>query len=331
MRVAVTATFTLLLTTAVAAPAVAAPASALDQARQASEDTPFDGVLDVRWQDGGATHLERLTVQGRGGAMVIQGGNQVMALSPFERLLAHGGQSWDELWPSSVTPGPRPDASAKYQVTEVAGGPVVAGRTTKTVRISQGATVREQLYLDAATSLMLERDEYGEDGSVVRAMAFESVSLDASMAAPAKPPSAEHPATPVAVRGQVSALAPLELADGYRRVGVYRSGGILHALYSDGVYDLSVFEQAGRLRHSDLPGPGDPVAVAGGTTGWTYPWPGGQLVVWSTEGRILTAVSDAPADQLLLAVRSLPPLPPERPSLLSKLKRACRTLMEPLA
>jgi hypothetical protein len=177
---------------------------------------------------------------------------------------------------------------------------------------------------------MLERDQYGEDGSVVHTMAFESLTLGGSMASPATPPSADHVAKPVAVRGQVGALAPLELADGYRRVGVYRSGGILHALYSDGVYDLSVFEQAGRLRHSDLPGPGDPVAVGGGT-GWTYPWPGGQLVVWSTKGRTLTAVSDAPADQLLLAVRSLPPLPAEHPSLLSKLRGACRTLMEPLA
>jgi hypothetical protein len=134
----------------------------------------------------------------------------------------------------------------------------------------------------------------------------------------------------VAVRGEAAAVAPVDLVDGYRRLGVYRSGGVLHALYSDGIYDLSVFEQAGRLRRSDLPASGVGVPVAG-TTGWTYAWAGGRLLVWSKGGRIFTAVSDAPDDQLLLAVRSLPPLPADHPSLLSKLERACKTLMEPLA
>lgn len=323
------ATVTLLLGAAAPAAALRAP-SPLDQARQASQTTSFDGILDVRWLDGATAHLERLTVQGRGGAMVVQGGNQVMALDPFERLVAHGGQSWQEVWAPSLSPGPRPDAAGKYDVSEGPGGPIVAGRSTRTVAVRQGGVLREQLYLDAVTNLMLERDQYGDAGQVVRTMAFESLTLGDAAPPPPTPVASEHAATTVRVTGDVRRAAPADLADGYRRLGVYRSGGVLQALYSDGVFDLSVFEQAGRLRHSDLPAGGVPVAVAG-TTGWTYPWPGGQLVVWAARGRILTAVSDAPTDQLLLAVRSLPALPNLGASILDKLGRACQALMEPLA
>jgi hypothetical protein len=68
----------------------------------------------------------------------------------------------------------------------------------------------------------------------------------------------------------------------------------------------------------------------GSATGWRYPWPGGQLVVWSAGGKVYTAVSDAPVDQVLTAVRSLPPVPSRELSLLGKIKRACQALMQPL-
>ncbi|HEX2118699.1 MAG TPA: hypothetical protein VHF91_05920, partial [Acidimicrobiales bacterium] len=62
-----------------------------------------------------------------------------------------------------------------------------------------------------------------------------------------------------------------------------------------------------------------------------YAWPGGQLVVWSDGGRVFTAVSDAPAEQVLAAARSLPPIPGRELSLLAKIRRACQALMEPLS
>ena len=105
---------------------------------------------------------------------------------------------------------------------------------------------------------------------------------------------------------------------------------MLQVLYSDGLYDLSLFQQQGRLRGSDLPGKGERVSVRG-TTGWRYPWPGGQLVVWSAGGRVFTAVSDAPADQVLTAVRSLPKVPGGELSLLGKIRRAAQALVQPLA
>jgi negative regulator of sigma E activity len=324
------ATVTLLLAGATTGAAWAREPSSLQQARQASEENSFDGVLDVQWRDGPSVRVERLTVRGRGGAMLVQGGNEVMARSPFERLLAHRGDRWQELWLPNLAPGPRPDGSVKYQVSDVSGGPVVAGRPTRTVEIRQQGVVRERMYLDSVTSLMLQRDQYGDSGQVVRTLAFETVDLGAGLTSPVRPDAAEHASTPVSLHGGMAAMAPGVLAGDYQRVGVYRSDGVLHALYSDGVYDLSVFEQSGRLRRSDLPPSGERVTV-GAATGWRYPWPGGQLLVWSTKGRVLTAVTDAPADQLVLAARSLPELPRAELSMMAKVRRATAALMEPLA
>ena len=131
-------------------------------------------------------------------------------------------------------------------------------------------------------------------------------------------------------RLRAPAAAPETLADGYQRMGIYKNDSVLHVLYSDGVYDLSLFQQQGRLRGSDLPGKGERESVRG-ATGWRYPWPGGQLVVWSTGGRVFTAVSDAPVDQVLTAVRSLPKVPGGELSLLGKIRRAAQALVQPLA
>ena len=152
------------------------------------------------------------------------------------------------------------------------------------------------------------------------------VSDGPASAPPAAPRSPAHHAPKATSIGTSAA----SLADGYQRLGTYRSGSVVQVLYSDGLYDLSLFEQRGRLRRSDLPGAGERVAV-GKATGWRYPWPGGQLVLWSAGGKVYTAVSDAPADQVLTAVRSLPAAGRGELSLLGKIRRATQALMEPLA
>jgi sigma-E factor negative regulatory protein RseB len=194
----------------------------------------------------------------------------------------------------------------------------------------QGALL-ERIYLDTETGLLLERDQFDVQGAVVRALAFESLTIGHALAPPADPPSKAHHAPKAVAPERLgrSAVAPGALADGYRRTGVYRDGSVLHVLYSDGMYDLSVFQQPGRLRRSDVPPSGERVAV-GRATAWRFPWAGGQLVVWSSGGKVFTAVSDAPADQVLAAVRSLPAPPTRELSLMGKVRRACEALMEPL-
>jgi hypothetical protein len=319
----------LLLGAAVPAPA-AAPAP-LEQARQAAEHTTFEGVLLVRWRDGEVTRSERLSVEAADGALMVRGANLVMAQPAFGRLLSHGGGGWEEMWLPSLAPSRRPDGVSKYVTTPPVDGPHVAGRPTKVVEVRRQGAILERIYLDTQTNLLLERDQFDGQGAVVRTVAFDSLTVGAPKAPPQAPHAPAHHA-PRAValrRGTSAATAPAAMADGYERMGIYRTGGVLQALYSDGLYDLSLFEQQGRLRRSDLPPAGERVAV-GRATGWHYSWAGGQLVVWSAGGRVFTAVSDAPVDQVLAAVRSLPPVRTRELSLLGKVRRACQALMEPL-
>jgi hypothetical protein len=312
----------------VAAPAGAGGPAPLEQARHAAEHTSFDGVLEVRWRDGDVTRSERLQVEAAAGSLMVRGANLVLARPEFGRLLAHGGGGWEEMWLPSLAPRPRPDGLPKYRTTEPVSGPQVAGRPTKVFEVHTGGALLERLYLDTQTNLLLERDQFDASGGLVRRLAFESLRIDPSTPPPSLPKSAARNA-PKQVADDGLA-APASLADGYERMGVYRSGSVLQALYSDGVYDLSLFEQRGRLRRSDLPPAGERVAI-GGATGWRYPWPGGQLVVWSAGGKVFTAVSDAPVDQVLTAARSLPTTPGKELSLLGKIRRAAQALMQPLS
>lgn len=304
----------------------------LEDARYAAEHTVFEGVLEVRWREGDETRSERLRVEAAGGSLMVRGANLVMARPDHGRLLAPGGGGWEEMWLPSLAPSARPDGAAKYRTTAPVAGPAVAGRPTKVVEVHTGGTLLERIYLDTETNLLLERDQYDGHGAVVRRLAFESLTIGKPAAPLSPPPSpARHAPDQVPPERLGSrAAAPATLADGYQRMGIYKSGSVLQVLYSDGVYDLSLFQQRGRLRASDLPGRGERVSVRE-ATGWRYPWPGGQLVVWSAGGRVFTAVSDAPADQVLTAVRSLPRVPGGELSLLGKIRRAAQALVQPLA
>jgi hypothetical protein len=312
------------------APALARGPAPLERAREAAEHTDFHGVLHVLWRDGDVTRSERLTVEAAAGALVVQGGNRVMARPAFGRLVSHKGGGWEEMWLSSLAPASRPDGS-KYEVTAPVDGPRVAGRSSRMVEVHHHGRLLERLYLDTQTDLLLQRDQFDSKGVVVRTVAFEWLTVGGPTAPLADPRSPAHHAPEAVAPERLgrSAVAPPVLPDGYERIGIYRNGSVLHALYSDGVYDLSVFQQPGRLRRSDVPPSGDRVSV-GEVSGWRYPWPGGQLMVWSAGGNVFTAVSDAPAEQVLAAVRSLPRTPRPELSLLGKVRRACQALMEPL-
>jgi hypothetical protein len=125
------------------------------------------------------------------------------------------------------------------------------------------------------------------------------------------------------------AMAPVGLAEGYSRVGVYKREGTVQILYSDGIYDLSVFERRGALDRRDLGREGGQVKV-GNAAGWRYAWPGGQVVLWQAGDTVFTVVSDAPLDQVLVAARDLPVPVVRRPSVLERLRSIARTVIQPL-
>src|SRR5438132_549901 len=98
----------------------------------------------------------------------------------------------------------------------------------------------------------------------------------------------------------------------------------VQVVYSDGTYDMSVFEQRGRLGSEAAPRGGRPVRV-GGSKGWQYTWPGGQVVLWQAGRTVYTVVADAPYDDVLGAIRTVKES--SGPSVAYRFRQACRSLV----
>lgn len=137
---------------------------------------------------------------------------------------------------------------------------VIAGRPTTTVEaLRPDGTLAARFWLDRRTGLLLRRDLYAQDGSVVSSMAFTSLRLGRE-AVGTLPPMAADPWTvtldddQLAVRREAGCTCALVLPDGLSllraRVSSDEDGDspdVVHLLYSDGLTEVSVFDQPGRL------------------------------------------------------------------------------------
>lgn len=321
------ATGALLLVAVAAPPAIAdvAEADPLVRARRAAAGVSFVGEVELRWTDPAGPHADRLGVRGAAGSIEITGTNTVMAAGDRARFVRHRTGDWDLLWSASSISGPRPDPSGKY-VTAEAGTTVVASRPATVVEVRRQGFVLQRLALDAATSVTLRREQLGPDGETVRSVAFTAFQVtDAT--SPLQTPVSDGRAARSIPAAEVSPpfSAPDRLSEGYLRVGVYRDGGVVQALYSDGLFGLSVFEQRGRLVRADVPPEGGQVTV-GRRPGWVYTWQGGNVLLWHAGRTVYTLVSDAPLDQLLAAAGSIP-LETRKTSLVERFRRAAASLV----
>ncbi len=301
----------------------------LKAAGRAAQEVPFVGVLQIRWREGSQERSETLLVQGAEGSVVVKGANAVLA-SAGGRLVEHAGEDWNLLWPGSSTGDGRPPAGLKYTMETVDSLPV-AGRPSRLVEVrGPGEALVERLFLDEATGLLLRREQFEDGQGPVRTIAFESVTIGATVPAPQVPKEVVN-ATPTVIRADrlpSGVSAPPTLAEGYQRIGLFRRSGVVQALYSDGLYDLSVFEQRGRLDKRGIAS--DRRVDVSGRTGWHHGWPGGHVVVWQAGGTVFTAVSDAPLSQVMAALRSLPDAGGST-SFLRRLRQVCRALVQPFA
>jgi hypothetical protein len=197
--------------------------------------------------------------------------------------------------------------TAKYEVRE-SPGPVIAGRSTREVTVSMTGTPRQQVDYDEATGVVLYRAVYSPSGAAERTVMFTDLTID-SAAAPAPAtnrPRALHDAKASAIaRVAAPFVAPAELIQGYQRVGIYRSRDGVQVLYSDGLDNLSVFEQPGKLALKDLPS-GSQVVVIGGRQALSWTWPGGEIVTWQDGPTVVTAVGDGLLGDVVSAASSLP-------------------------
>jgi hypothetical protein len=308
------------------------PASATDplaRAQKALQRLTFTGHVMLSWTIAGKKDKVGINVEGAKGVLYVNGGKGGVSLvaDSKERMVHHPGGDWTLLWPSGLGPGSAPSPTKKY-VVRTSAGPVMLGRKTSQVELSHAGVVRERLYLDDATGLVLRREQLDPSGAVRRQVRFDALQIGAKV--PVSPPQSSGSSAPKRVK--ISRLSsayrvPSGLAGGYERTGTFKSSGTVHALYSDGLYGLSVFEQPGRLDTRSLPAGRAAVAV-GGAHGWHWTWAGGDVVLWETGRTVYTAVGDGPYSDLLDAARSLPG--DRELSTFGRLRSACHQLLTSL-
>jgi hypothetical protein len=311
--------------TIAAPPTSVADDSPIDASRQATRTLRFEGVVRVEWVDGAGRHVERVKVRSWNGTMAVEGATD-LAASDRARFVYHRGLGWAMVWPAELAFEDRPSPDAKYRVIAMGRGPTVADRPTNLVEVRRGSVLCDLVYTDATTGLVLRREQYDSTGELRRTVTFET--LDTNTTTPVSVPSRVADRSPDTVPGMSPSApyrAPAALGAGYELIGAYRQSGTLHLLYSDGIYDLSVFEQRGRLDRDDRPAGRRHVTLAG-RDAWQVSWPGGEVVVWQAGGAVFTAVGEAPIDDVLAAATTMPSA--GQPSLVEKLRRMCGSLLD---
>ena len=284
----------------------------LERARDAAETQSFDGIVTVEWKDDAQQHhSDQVPVHSAGG--VLRFGDEVIGAG--SRRMIHSADGWLSLWGHDVaTLGPSP--MAKYHLA-VEPGPDVAGRPTDVVAVQLAGAdhLRERLYVDRQSGLLLRRELLNGRGEPYRSVAFQTISdgppAVQAPAAAAAAPHVDHSQEPVPAR-HLKAPYKLKSRIGleYRLVGAYKSSAVVQQFFSDGLHGLSVFEQPGHLRTAattlaGASGDGREVEIAGHTMR-AYKASVGEAVVWESDGVVYTAVTDAPWSDLAGAVRDLP-------------------------
>jgi sigma-E factor negative regulatory protein RseB len=196
----------------------------------------------------------------------------------------------------------------------------VAGRPVDVIVVTRPGAAKPaaRFWLDHETGLVLRREVYDESGRVTRASAFVQVSVGASndyLDAEASTKDTDRPtAWPDAINRVALArmrklgwqcpvaLPPtLQLVDARRGGGDYN--GIVHLSYSDGLANVSVFEQRGRLRASDLTD--YRVTTVDGRSVYLHDGVP-QRLVWASHGTVYTVVADASTRTVGDVVAALP-------------------------
>jgi sigma-E factor negative regulatory protein RseB len=280
----------------------------LDRARGAATGHEFAGTVVVSWRAGGRVKERDVAVRAAGG-LLHMGENEVVGAGK-RRLMKNGGD-WQLLW-SNPASSATPDPGRKYRF-RVLPGAVVAARPTVPVAIERAgqSVVRERLYFDRATGLLLRRDQLDADGRLTRRVAFTEITEPVPVAradrkdgdrlaagAESRPPR-QLDAAPDGVS------VHRELGNGFVLLGMYApAGGGAQLYYSDGLFGLTLFEAAGDLEWGELPAGGREIELAGVDTR-LYATAVGAAVVWEDEDVSYTCVTDAPLDEVTAVVDDL--------------------------
>ena len=276
------------------------PSAVIERARTASSETTIAGTIEVQWLDDGQYRVERAGARADGSGFVVGRGDRRAVGENGVRWSADGGESVE--WGSTPNASlPDPDAAWDLDLGESTS---VAGRAAVVVRaLDDGGRVRARFFVDEATDVLLRRDVLDRDGAIVRSVRFTQVRLgDGAPAVPRPPEPAPPPSDVEEIPG--SFPAPVRLEPGFVLLGRYpRADGAIQLFYADGLFTLSVFEQAGIVDWPGIPDGGVRGEVDGNRAD-TFATASGTVVVWGADGTVLTAVSDAPPDTVAAALES---------------------------
>lgn len=319
-------------------PATAGWIEILDRALEATHTVSFEGrVVIVSFDEHGPSIAELDVAQDPGGELRVGSGETWMvARLDTEAVLLRAG-SLLRLSRSDETGFDPERVVDKYtvEVGELIGldtGPA----TMLQLRERRGDLVRERLYVDENTGLVVRRETLHADGTPQRLVAFtdlrtsirrfETMPGEEELRGVSQRISGEG----IDILDEVGWVAPHVLPGEYRLQAAYAlpesEGSSLHLVYGDGLYTISIYQQQGSLQADALDG-----AVADAGEGMHhYTWPGAEptRMVWSGEDLTFTAVTDAPTEHVTAAVEAFPHESP--PSLPRRMVRGLRRVADML-
>jgi hypothetical protein len=221
-------------------------------------------------------------------------------------VLATDGRAWirtDGGWQALGGSGhdlPAPPLSGKYRA-RIAPGPEVVGRPTRLLVISRDGKVIERVAADRETGIVLARVQRDPWAGRRRSMRFVTLSALRPRQGRLDPPSMSG--APVAVAPPQDSAATL--GAGFERVDARAlDADTVQVRYSDGVFDASVTTRDGSPDWDALPRGGDDVRLAG-VRARRYSTAAGAVIVWESNRRTITCVTDAPRRDQSAIVRTL--------------------------
>ncbi|MPZ87230.1 MAG: hypothetical protein GEU81_03970 [Nitriliruptorales bacterium] len=282
-------------------------------------------ILWVNWV-GGESRAHVADVASGGGELLLRGpGSRMVWLTPDGGLLTDGEGGAELDLPPSRPTRLAPDMMADKYDIEVIGRQSLLDRpaTLLEVRRRDGGVLRERLWLDDKSGLLLRRESY-DGGTLRRLYTYLSLNLETSASQnPAgsrglSPGLTRLAPRPGAVEGvaadQLATLrqagfhVPERLPEGYVVDGIFpgaENRQPLQLIYDDGVYTVSLFQQRGSIDWEALPPGGQTVKALGDRA---LEWPGAvpRRLVWEAGGITYTLVGDAPPNEFLAIAAGLP-------------------------
>ena len=280
----------------------------LVRSQAAVYDHTFDGTVRVEWIEGGKPRHRTVAVHVGDG--VIRLGDDRLVSAGTRRLL-RTGSGWRVLWGAGSN-GSDPDPTSKYRFVVTRTG-AVANRPATQVAVSRSGTsgVRERMFFDDETGMLLRRDQLDERGRLVRRFTFVTMSTPIAVegvdtGALPKVDAKSGRDAPHALKKIPDDLeAPKRTGNGFKLAGVYsQPDGSVQLYYSDGLLGLSVFEREGKLAWDSLPAGGRTVEL-GDVTAKVYVTAAGTAVVWGSHDVTYTCVTDAPLDEVAAVAADL--------------------------